>query len=360
MTGLGRRHPQGYLPGLPGLLGSLALAVLAMGLDGKVTSSVFAQDADSRIQRLGSIQDGEISESSGLAAGPLKDSYWTINDSGDGAKLYLLRDSGKRLATFTLRDTRNVDWECMARFRLGNVSWLVIGDVGDNARNRKSCQLYFVREPRANEIAQRTRPLNAFKYEFVYQLDNQQPSSAVGQPVQPPILGTPGAPGRISLDCEAMSVDTRANEIWLVEKIFITDRRKLEPRVFALPLPVKSLQRFNPRAVQARPRRTISKQPAKTELPAARMIGEFPVRNVTGMAFSPDGKKLIIRNYLNAHLYRLRVGDSWRKTLQTVRPEVVTLPLQRQGEAVCFTPDSKALVLTSEVEGQPIWRVQLD
>ena len=91
----------------------------------------------------------------------------------------------------------------------------------------------------------------------------------------------------------------------------------------------------------------------------AKRIGDFPVRNVTGMAFSPDGKFLVVRTYLNAHLYQRSGKKSWRETLVTEKPIPVPLPLQRQGEAICFTADSNALIVTSELKRQPIWRINL-
>ena len=56
-----------------------------------------------------------------------------------------------------------------------------------------------------------------------------------------------------------------------------------------------------------------------------------------------------------------RTGDqTWQDVVKNTKPKAVVLPLQRQGEAVCFSADSKSLIVTSELVRQMIWQVGLE
>lgn len=261
--------------------------------------------------RLGKIDSGLIGESSGLAlCGSAKDAIWTHNDSGNPPEVYLLANTGKLLATTTLEGASNIDWEAMCLATVNGKTYLVIGDVGDNQRKRPSCHLYVYPEPQPGSSAMlKTTPA---RIEFKY----------------------PGG----ARNCEAISFDASTGDVWLIEKRYVDDRQVGQPGIFTLPLQTTSTN--------------------KTLV--AKRIGDFPVRNVTDMAFSPDGTRLIIRNYLNAHLYDRSPDKSWRETVTTEKPKLIVLPIQRQGEAICFTADSKSVIVTSEVKGQPIWLVNLE
>ncbi len=261
--------------------------------------------------RLGKIDSERIGESSGVAiCGNVKDALWTHNDSGNPAEVYLLSNKGNLLATTKLEGARNIDWEAMCQANVNGKSYLVIGDVGDNNAKRPNVCLYVYPEPRSNGRDQlKTRPA---KVEFTY------PDGA--------------------RNCEAISFDASTGDIWLIEKRYVDDNRAGQPGIYTLPLQTTSTN----------------------NILVAKRIGDFPFRNVTDMAFSPDGKRLIVRNYLNAHLYIRPPGKNWHETVSTEKPKTIALPIQRQGEAICFTPDSKSVIVTSEVAGQPIWQVDLD
>ncbi|MEV4435523.1 hypothetical protein [Streptomyces sp. NPDC049585] len=62
----------------------------------------------------------------------------------------------------------------------------------------------------------------------------------------------------------------------------------------------------------------------------------------TDGAISPDGTRLVVRGYFEARAYRWRDG---RPVEELPRP---TVPLQRQGESVTFTPDGRTLMYGTE------------
>lgn len=117
-----------------------------------------------RIDR--TIQDPRIDESSGLArSGYLPRRLWTHNDSGGGDTLYALGKRGNTARTYQVPGVSHWDWEGMARAKRNGISYLFVGDIGDNSRKRDSISVTRVREPKPG------RPngsLRSVEYEFKY------------------------------------------------------------------------------------------------------------------------------------------------------------------------------------------------
>jgi len=67
---------------------------------------------------------------------------------------------------------------------------------------------------------------------------------------------------------------------------------------------------------------------------------------VTAGDLSSDGKRLVLRNYAEAFVWRVRKGDLGAAL--ATEPTVVPLPATPQGEAIAYTADSKALITTTE------------
>lgn len=287
-------------------------------------ASLLAQDNQPRQEEsellvsLGVNNNDQVTESSGLAYSTfVEDSIWTLNDSGHSNELFLLKTDGTLQARVSINGATNVDWEAMAGFKIDGTAQLVLADVGDNLKRRKNYQLYLLPEP---DLSMDLKPgvhlpiektVTATKIQFTYE-DGPK-------------------------NCEAIGVDVTGKLIWMVEKVYYGADRKTQPGIYALPLS-----------------RADNKQPM-----IAKRIADFLPRNVTGMDFSPDGKRLIIRNYLNAHLYARTGNETWISVVSKTKPETIVLPLQRQGEAICFSPDSESVIVTSEFKRQPIWQVNL-
>ena len=256
-------------------------------------------------------------ESSGVSVCRfVENSIWTHNDSGRSPHLFLLKTDGVLLAKVKLKNTRNVDWESMSRFKLDGKPYLMVGDVGDNLARRRDYQLYLIREP---DLSSK-----------LPEKPGKEPMETTASPLRLDFTYPDGA-----RNCEAIAVDVVGKQIWLVEKIY--KQGKVKPGIYVLPLAPKSFEKPQ----------------------VAKRIADFPPSNVTGMDFSPDGRRLIIRNYLTAHLYTRLKDETWEDVIKQTNPSVVVLPLQRQGESVCFTDDSKSIILTSELNRQPIYRVNL-
>jgi hypothetical protein len=93
----------------------------------------------------GTIQDSRITESSGLARSTYpRDTLFTHNDSGDGARVFAVDPNGKTRAVITLSGVRTRDWEDIAA---GPDHTLWVGDIGDNRGIRDSIAVHRFVEP---------------------------------------------------------------------------------------------------------------------------------------------------------------------------------------------------------------------
>lgn len=93
-----------------------------------------------------------LPESSGLVRSVKHDKvFWTLNDSGNPAHVLAINMQGKVLRDVEVPGASNVDWEDLA---LDAQNRLLIGDFGNNARNRKVVVLYRIPEPDPNDAQQ--------------------------------------------------------------------------------------------------------------------------------------------------------------------------------------------------------------
>ena len=295
-----------------------------------------------------------ITESSGLARSKsVAGAFWTINDSGNRPELFLFSHQAEPLARCEIKSAPNKDWESMATWQVADQNYIVIGDVGDNTRKRKYGHLYFVQEPTI-------KPTKKDRYE--------KSLPAVGLQIR-----FDGGP----INCEALGIDPQSNDVYFVEKQFAETDDLQTPGVFKLSLPADALLD----RLRLKPKKRGG--PIDGEFIATR-IADFPVHGVTGMAFSPDGKRVIIRDYLQMRLFQrdapvarrtvdsssdpsipntsnpLPRTPSWDEVFNHQTPTVLPLPIQRQGEAICFSSDSKSIVVTSEKSKQTVWKIDLE
>lgn len=295
-------------------VGPLSLAMfLAFGLINATSGFGQSSQADSVLRygkptRLAVLEDKEIHESSGLSRSwTVAGAFWTHNDSGDRPRLFLVDRSGTTLATCSIRGAKAIDWEDMCSFQVNDTSYLLVGDVGDNGARRSSVSLYLIKEPEVKSSGMK----------IVKSL--------------PLVLAIPFTFRDGARDCEAIAVDVSAKRIYLIDK-----QRRIKCSVYELPLP-------------------LTKADAKQPL-IAQPIANLNVPFVTGMDISPDGKRAVVLTYLQAFQYVRRDNEKWSAAFKRP-PEMIRLPLRRQGETICFGDDGKTLVLTSEGASQPLWEI---
>jgi hypothetical protein len=259
-------------------------------------------------KELSKLKDERINESSGLAASIRnKDAFWTHNDSGDSNRIFLINKNGETIAIVHIKGASAVDWEDIASFRLGEESYVLIADTGDNARMRKNCVLYVIREPVISTKSE----------------DNQVLSIET-EPVWTINFTYEDGPH----DCESVAVDPIQSTVYLVSKA------SGECKVYSMLIPSKGADKPS-----------VAKAVAALKLPY-----------VTAMDISPDGSHAVLLTYGDAYEFVRSGSQTWAEAF-TREPSVVKAPPRKQGESVCYGTDGKTLYLTSEDVSQPLWEI---
>jgi hypothetical protein len=259
------------------------------------------------------LENQSIKESSGIVASQHNANIlWTHNDSGDGPFIFAFDRQGKHRGVWRVTGARAVDWEDMAIGpgpRRGQ-SYLYIGDIGDNDKERNQITVYRVAEPR---------------------ITAKDSSSTVRKP-----RGTEAA-AVIRLkypdgkyDAEALLIHPITGDLYIITKV-----RGAAARVYKL------------RATAP-----------KTRVTPLSYVGEFRFPNpfkgfITGGDISPDGRRVIISDYLGACELILpgkrgiAFDEIWKQSPLPV--DIGGFPgVRRQGEAICYRSDGMALLATSE------------
>ena len=97
------------------------------------------------------LSDSTLNEVSGVAASRMNPPLlWVHNDSGGQPAVSSIRPDGTLVSTVTIEGATNTDWEDIA---VGpgpqrGVSYLFLGDIGDNLSARDHVTVYRVPEPR--------------------------------------------------------------------------------------------------------------------------------------------------------------------------------------------------------------------
>ncbi len=256
--------------------------------------------------RLLTIADERIAESSGVACSIRNpNSYWTHNDSGDTARLFLVNGDGTTRGVYQLDNAQAKDWEDMASFTIGGTPYLCVGDVGDNERSRPHCTLYFAKEPLCPaDRHPRTQILPVFKrLHYTYE-DGPH-------------------------NCESVAIDADHGLIFLVSKTARSDCA-----IYQLPL---QLERTN-------------------ETLVARKMADLNLPATTAMDLSPDGNRMIILSMFSAAEFERRPDENWASTVRR-RPTPVLTPVWGQFEAICYGTEGDHLIVTAEGRNKTWWKL---
>ncbi|WP_189528556.1 WD40 repeat domain-containing protein [Streptomyces sindenensis] len=248
---------------------------------------------DGRPDRDFTIEDPRITESSGLAASRAHPGvYWTHNDSDDGPYVFAVDSrTGKTLATITMRGVGEPrDVEGIS---IGPDGDLYVGDIGDNLDGTWS-HVWIYRFPEPKQLRDAT--VDAVQYDVKY------------------------ADG--ARNAEALMVHPKTG------RVYIASKNEDGGGLYEGPaeLTAGGVNTF-------------------------RRVDEVPW--VTDGAFSPDGKRLVLRSYFSAREYAFENG-------RLGEDRSIAAPFQRQAESVTYTADGSALMFGSEGARSDVVRVEVE
>jgi len=268
-------------------------------------------------RKLGTLQDPAINESSGIVASRTTPGlYWTHNDSGDGPYIYAFDDRGERRGTWRVRGASARDWEDIAAGPgpQTGISYLYIGDTGDNEERRAEIIVYRVKEPTIRPDDSASTKLKPLVTDDAEAIHFRYPDGAH--------------------DAEALLVHPVTGDLYIVSKIPFANSF-----VYEAPAPLNT---SGP---------TTLKRIAELKVPS--LFGGL----VTGGDISPHGLRVALCHYVDG--YEMVLADKsapfdqiWK---QPLRP--LDLGKRNQGESIAYRLDGRALLATSEGVHPPLIEV---
>jgi hypothetical protein len=253
-------------------------------------------------RKLATLADHTIDESSGVASSRRQPGlFWTHNDSGGDAQIYLFDTKGRDLGSCVLADVLAYDWEDVASFTWQDKHYLLLGDVGNNGLAADVQILHLVEEPPVEPdkgVAVEKVPVVQTIF-FSYEDDHR--------------------------NCEALAVDPTDRTILLATKQFT-----LRCYVYALAWPKDD----------------------RKEALTARRIATLKIPLVTGMDVSPNGRRAVLVTYAGAYEFVRKASEDWAEALAR-EPREIEMPARIQGESIYYGAEGKKLYLTSEKTPAP-------
>lgn len=265
----------------------------------------------------GVLLDATLDETSGLAAASdrFPDTFWLIQDGGNGAQLHAISRRGSRVASLQVEGVRNTDWEDLASFAWHGKPYVLIADTGDNGGLRRTLLLHVVPEPETLVDGAHVRPAWSIAFRW------------------------PDGPR----DSEAVAVDVDAGEVLLVSK-------KRDPaELFAVPLRPGSGVAIAHRIARFAPPVIAAGAGGDAQDDRRRKLG----KQVTAADLSPDARTLALLTYDRLLLYPRKPGESWAQAIGRP-PRSQPVPWLHQAEALAWLPDGKGLLATGEFSPAPL------
>jgi hypothetical protein len=269
----------------------------------------------------GRLEDSKIREASGLARSQRSPGIlWIINDGGAKELVHAIDHAGARHGEFKLKKSKNKDWEDLASFRLDDIPYLLIADVGDNNAKRKYRTLYIVEEP---QVAKKQEAKIAWRLDFSY----------------------PDGPR----DVESVAVDVEN------QRVLILSKRDIPPLLYEVPLRPESGDRIT--ATWLGPVVSLPR-PRQEDVEFALLRNDWHWQP-TGMDISQDNLAAVIMTYRAVYYYERLPGQDWFEALNG-KPRRISLGNFKNAEAVAFADDQRTIVVTGENKHSRVLRIDLN
>jgi hypothetical protein len=255
-------------------------------------------------------------EASGIARDP-RDSnvFWVHNDSGNPAELYAIDGEGNLRAVVPVRDATDRDLEDIATGPCPDGTCLYLADIGDNLAVHGSIVVHRLPFP----------PLPDASASVSDSAGGMESKASAIRPGVSWWFVYPAGPR----DAESLAIDGRHGEL-----LIVTKGREDVVELYAAPLDSLASGSGNANTLR---------RIGRLQIP----IGGGTSQLVTAADLSPDGTRLVIRNYTTLYEFDWP-GSTAFDTLATPRHTSLLAALEPQGEGVTWNNEGTALLLVSE------------
>lgn len=227
--------------------------------------------------------DARLSEASGLVASINNPGFfWTINDSGNPAEVFLIDQHATIRLVCTLAAIKNRDWEDISIDRgTDGRNYLYVADIGDNSSQYECKMIYRFEEPALLKAKERT--ITQFDT-YVFRMPDGK------------------------RDAETILIDPDTHELFLISK------REDSVGLYRIPVPL------------SKDTMTLTK------------VMSMPFHQIVAGSVSSDGRKVLLKDYNNVYLWNRGADETLVQVLARIPIEI---PYQRepQGEAIAWSLD---------------------
>jgi len=233
-----------------------------------------------------------IPEASGIAdSKSFNDHLWVLEDSGNPARLFLLKHEGFVTDSFILEGATNRDWEdiAMGTGPESNINYLYVGDIGDNELKHASYTIYRIPEPKS--FIDVITSYDSIKFTY--------PDG--------------------SHDAEAFMVDDNTKDIFVITK------RDMFSKIYRIPYP-QDTQDIN----------------------QAEFVADLSFSGIVSATLSLSGTEVMLKTYTSLYYYKRTAKEGLAVTLAKNPTDTLTYQLESQGEAVAFANNNSGFYTLSE------------
>ncbi len=235
--------------------------------------------------------DKKLEEASGLVASVVNPGYfWSHNDSGHPAEVFLINDKAEIVMTCTLAGIKNRDWEDIAIAVESDTSYLYIADIGDNEAKFPHKVIYRFEEPVLSTDKLEVKDFDTLVFKL---------SDGVR-------------------DTEALMIDPLSHDVFVISK------REERIRLYQISAPLIS-----------------------GDTTIAEFKNELPLAWIVAADISADGKEVLIKDYDNIFYWKRSTEESIPELLKT-EPTVLQYEREPQGEAIAWNRDGSGFYTLSE------------
>lgn len=233
----------------------------------------------------------ELEEASGLVASITNNGYfWTHNDSGNGAEVFLINEKAQVVATYKLANTTNRDWEDVTVSSQDGKNDLYVGEIGDNKAVYPLKMLYRFEEP---ILAPGSHTINQFDTLYIRLSDG-------------------------SRDTETLMFDPISTDLFLISK------REDSVRLYQFG------SRWN-----------------SGDTVIAKQKSILPFHNIVSADISPDGNEVLLKAYDYVYYWKREHAEPVAELLKQSPQELKYKP-EVQGESITWGRDGSGYYTLSE------------